>query len=128
MGKTIIISSHILSELQTLCNRCAIIEKGRLIYSGPVQGVRNESQVGRVFRVRVSTDMGRALELLRARTEVIEANEEDGRLRVTVRDDQADAGVVAETLVRGGARLVELREEELGLEEVFLRVTKGETQ
>ena len=40
LGKTIIISSHILSELQTLCNRVAIIEKGNLIYSGPVQGVR----------------------------------------------------------------------------------------
>ena len=128
MGKTIIISSHILSELQTLCNRCAIIEKGRLIYSGPVQGVRADSQAGRVFRVRVSTDMARALELLRARPEIVEAHEEDGRLRVTVREDLADAGVVAETLVRGGARLVELREEELGLEEVFLRVTKGETQ
>jgi len=35
LGKTIIISSHILSELQTLCNRVAIIEKGRLIYAGP---------------------------------------------------------------------------------------------
>lgn len=128
MGKTIIISSHILSELQTLCNRCAIIEKGRLIYSGPVQGVRSESQVGRVLRARVSTDIARALELLRARPEVVEASEEDGRLRVVVREDQADAGVVADALVRGGARLVELREEELGLEEVFLRVTKGETQ
>ena len=41
LGKTIIISSHILSELQSLCNRVAIIEKGRLIYSGPVQGVRD---------------------------------------------------------------------------------------
>ena len=38
LGKTIIISSHILSELQTLCNRVGIIEKGKLIYSGPVQG------------------------------------------------------------------------------------------
>jgi ABC-2 type transport system ATP-binding protein len=47
---------------------------------------------------------------------------------VTVRDDQADGSVVADVLVRGGSRLVELREEELGLEEVFLRVTKGETQ
>src|SRR6187402_1005036 len=41
LGKTIIISSHILSELQTLCNRVAIIEKGKLIYAGPVQGVRD---------------------------------------------------------------------------------------
>src|SRR5213075_243189 len=49
LGKTIIISSHILSELQTLCNRVAIIEKGRLIYSGPVQGVRDQMASGRII-------------------------------------------------------------------------------
>src|SRR5438876_4629873 len=47
MGKTILISSHILSELQTLCNRVAIIEKGKLIYSGPVQGVRDQMSTDR---------------------------------------------------------------------------------
>src|SRR5213075_475914 len=51
MGKTIIISSHILSELETLCNRVAIIEKGKLIYSGPVQGVRDQMATGRIFLV-----------------------------------------------------------------------------
>src|SRR5204863_160024 len=56
MGKTIIISSHILSELQTLCNRVAIIEKGKLIYSGPVQGVRDQMSTGRIVWVKVSTD------------------------------------------------------------------------
>ncbi len=49
LGKTIIISSHILSELQTLCNRVAIIEKGKLIYSGPVQGVRDQMSAGLVL-------------------------------------------------------------------------------
>jgi ABC-2 type transport system ATP-binding protein len=57
MGKTIIISSHILSELQTLCNRVAIIEKGQLIYSGPVQGVREQFSAGKVMWARVSTDV-----------------------------------------------------------------------
>src|SRR5881275_910786 len=73
MGKTIIISSHILNELQTLCNRVAIIERGRLIYSGPVQGVRDQMSQGRVVWVRVSSDSAKALELLRARPEVSEA-------------------------------------------------------
>lgn len=128
MGKTIIISSHILSELQTLCNRCAIIEKGRLIYSGPVQGVRNEAHAGRVFRVRVSADPVRALELLRSRPEVVEAEEAEGRLRVVLQEAAAESGLLADVLVKGGLRVIEVREEELGLEEVFLRVTKGETQ
>src|SRR5687767_7212947 len=70
LGKTIIISSHILSELQTLCNRVAIIEKGKLIYSGPVQGVRDQMSQGRVIWVRVSSDQTQAIELLKARPEV----------------------------------------------------------
>src|SRR5882672_1284523 len=77
MGKTIIISSHILSELQTLCNRVAIIEKGKLIYSGPVQGVRDQMAQGRVVWVRVSSDSNQALALLKARPEVAEATSLD---------------------------------------------------
>src|ERR671934_1550120 len=60
MGKTIIISSHILSELETLCNRVGIIEKGKLIYSGPVQGVRDQMSQGKVLWVRVTTDQTKA--------------------------------------------------------------------
>ena len=128
LGKTIIISSHILSELQTLCNRVAIIEKGRLIYSGPVQGVRDQMAKGRVIWVKVSSDPTQATELLQARPEVAEVAVVDGSLKVTLADHDTDHSLVAEVLVRGGARLVELREDELGLEEVFLRVTRGETQ
>ncbi|MCP5521329.1 MAG: ABC transporter ATP-binding protein [Verrucomicrobiales bacterium] len=128
MGKTIIISSHILSELQNLCNRVAIIEKGKLIYSGPVQGVRDQLATGRVMWVRVSGDPGQAVELLKSRSEVSNVETVDGRIKVTLSDHESDHAVVAETLVKGGARLIELREDELGLEEVFLRVTRGETQ
>src|SRR3982074_3033270 len=70
MGKTIIISSHILSELETLCNRVAIIEKGKLIYTGPAQGVRDQMATGRVFWVKVIGDQDQAIELLNARPEI----------------------------------------------------------
>src|SRR6476620_880072 len=73
LGKTIIISSHILSELQTLCNRVAIIEKGKLIYSGPVGGVRTQVGAGHVYWVRVPEDSARAIELLKSHSEVTEA-------------------------------------------------------
>src|SRR5438128_6342998 len=72
LGKTLIISSHLLSELQTLCNRMAIIERCKVIYSGPVQGVRDQMSQGRVVWVRVSSDQSRAVELLRTRPEVAE--------------------------------------------------------
>lgn len=128
MGKTIIISSHILSELQSLCNRVAIIEKGRLIYSGPVQGLRDQSAQGRVLWVRVTSDPQQAIELLKAQTEVSDASMVDGEIKVSLVTHESDPAIVADVLVRGGARLVELREDEIGLEEVFMHVTRGETQ
>jgi len=128
LGKTIIISSHILSELQTLCNRVAIIEKGKLIYSGPVQGVRDQLSSGKVVWVRVSSDPIQAMELLKSRPEIAEVGMVDGELKVTLVNQDTDHSLIAEVLVRGGARLIELREDEIGLEEVFMRVTRGETQ
>ncbi len=128
MGKTIIISSHILSELETLCNRVAIIEKGKLIYTGPVQGVRDQMSAGRVVWVRLGTDLQKGIELLKTRPEVLEAVIKEEKLRITLNDHNTDHSVVADVLVRGGAKLLELREEEIGLEEVFMRVTRGETQ
>ena len=128
MGKTIIISSHILRELETLCNRVAIIEKGRLIYSGPVQGVRDQMQSGRVIWVTVSSDPAAALALLKARPELATVEPVEGRIKVTLTSLDADHSIIAHTLVNGGAKLIGLQEDELGLEEVFLRVTRGETQ
>ena len=128
LGKTIIISSHILSELETLCNRVAIIEKGKLIYTGPVQGVRDQMATGRIFWVRVLGDEARAAELLKVRSEVSKVEQVEGRLKITLNDHETDPGCIAETLVHGAVKLIGLEEDELGLEEVFLRVTRGETQ
>src|SRR5713101_6505553 len=128
LGKTIIISSHILSELQTLCNQVAIIERGKLIYSGPVQGVRDQMASGQIYWVTVASDAAQALALLKARSEITDASAADGQIKVTLANYETDHSIVADALVRGGAKLIELREDELGLEEVFLRVTRGETQ
>jgi ABC-2 type transport system ATP-binding protein len=128
LGKTIIISSHILSELQTLCNRVAIIEKGKLIYSGPVQGVRDQMAAGLIVWVKVAAETDRAVELLKTRPEVAEVTPVDGRIKVMMVNHDTDHSFVADMLVRSGLRLTALQEDELGLEEVFLRVTRGETQ
>lgn len=128
LGKTIIISSHILSELQTLCNRVAIIEKGKLIYSGPVQGVRDQMASGLVYWVTVSGNSSKAIELLKSRAEVADAIAVDGQVKVTFVNHDIDPGLLPEALVNGGVKFTGLWEDELGLEEVFLRVTRGETQ
>src|SRR5437016_3605721 len=105
MGKTIIISSHILSELQTLCNRVAIIEKGRLIYSGPVQGVRDQMAQGRAIWVRVSSDQEQAVGLLKGREGTTEVTTVDRALKITLANHDIDHSIVADVLVHGGAKL-----------------------
>jgi len=128
LGKTISISSHILSELQSLCNRVGIIEKGRLIYCGPVQGAREQINPARAVWVRVGGDLDQAVALLRARPEFSDVQPLDHAIKVTLAGPDTDPSLIAEVLVQGRVKLVELREAEVGLEEVFLRVTKGETQ
>src|ERR1044071_8751660 len=129
MGKTIIISSHILSELETLCNRVAIIEKGKLIYTGPVQGVTQQLSETRVMWAKVPAEQHpRAIELLKVRSEVRAVEELQERLKVTLQSHDTDPSIISEALVHGGVKLKGLREDEIGLEEVFMRVTKGETQ
>jgi ABC-2 type transport system ATP-binding protein len=128
LGKTIIISSHILSELQSLCNRVAIIEKGKLIYSGPVQGVRDQMSAGLIYWVVVRGDSAAAVEILKGRPEVSQAVAVDGQVKVTLTNPDVDPSFLPEALVRGGVKFSGLWEDELGLEEVFLRVTRGETQ
>jgi ABC-2 type transport system ATP-binding protein len=128
MGKTIIISSHILRELETLCNRVAIIEKGTLIYSGPVQGVRDQMSAGHIIWVRVAGEPASAIELLQARPEIATVESVDHELKVTLASLDGDHSFIADVLVRGSVKLLALREDEIGLEEVFLRVTRGVTQ
>src|SRR5437763_4639085 len=108
LGKTIIISSHILSELQTLCNRVAIIEQGQSIYSGPLQGVRDQMSQGRVIWVRVSSDANQAIELLKARPEITEVVAVDGEIKITLASFEIEHSIVAEILVHGGAKSIEL--------------------
>ncbi|MGE3308479.1 MAG: ATP-binding cassette domain-containing protein [Limisphaerales bacterium] len=129
LGKTIIISSHILSELQTLCNRVAIIEKGKLIYAGPVQGARQQIADTAIFWVRPKPEQQEpALALLRSQPGVVSAETFEDRIKITLASHDTDPTFIPESLVQGGVRLLEFYEDEMGLEKVFLHVTKGETQ
>lgn len=128
LGKTIIISSHILSELQTLCNRVAIIEKGKLIYSGPVQGVRDQMSAGLIYWLTIKGDPAKAISILKTRPEVKETEQVDGQIKITFASHEVDPTFVPELLVQNGVKFNGFWEDEVGLEEVFLRVTRGETQ
>ena len=127
MGKTIMISSHILSELAELCDRFGIIERGRLIFDGTLDEIRRRMGLQNKVRVRVADRPEEAAAVLAALPQVAEARVVQDTVMVTLADGSTDAPV-AETLVRGGFRLLALQPEEVKLDDAFMALTEGKVQ
>jgi ABC-2 type transport system ATP-binding protein len=126
MGKTIVVSSHILAELAELCDSVGIIEKGRLVASGSLAEISRHVRQGRTLRLKVLSDLNEAKVALRNQPGVGEVYEANGFLEVEfLGDDEATALLLA-SLVACGVRVVSFSEVSSDLEEVFLRLTKGE--
>jgi len=128
MGKTILISSHILPELADLCNKIGIIEQGELIYSGPVSDIIRRAKAGTVLQVGVSSGQEQAAALLSQDPNVAEVVANNGYLQVSLKDGVADFSFVPQRLIAAGYRLTLLKEEEVNLETAFMRLTKGMVQ
>ncbi|MFN4260590.1 MAG: ABC transporter ATP-binding protein [Gemmataceae bacterium] len=130
MGKTILVSSHILPELADICNKIGIIERGRLLFDGDVQSAIRQVRQHMVLDVAVTDGQGiMAKELLQGHPDVqsVEHHLDDDTLTVTLNDGLHDGSFIADVLVKNGFKLKMLKEEEINLEDVFMGITKGIT-
>jgi ABC-2 type transport system ATP-binding protein len=130
MGKTIMLSSHILPELADICNKIGIIERGKLLFDGDVQSAIQK--VRQRTRIDVMVGDGRNAEAKtilekEASVDEIEYKTQDDYLLVTLREGIQDGSFIAETLIKSGFRLKMLKEEAVNLEDVFMGITKGIT-
>jgi ABC-2 type transport system ATP-binding protein len=128
LGKTILISSHILPELADLCNTVGIIEQGELLYSGPVADIVRRARVGMVIHVGVVDNQAGAGALLAQDPSVESVAANNGYLEVALKTGINDYSFVPQKLVQNGFRLTLLKEEEVNLETAFMRLTKGMVQ
>src|SRR3954454_23490237 len=113
MGKTIIISSHILPELQDLCNTVGIIERGELIYAGPWTDIVKRARTGTILHVSVMENQAQAGALLAQDENVEQVQPNNGYLEVSIKSGVEDYSFVPQRLIQGGFRLTMLREEEV---------------
>ena len=107
MGKTVVISSHILSEMEEMCSHVAILEAGRLLASGSPRDIGGRLAGGRRLVVRLAGG---------------------GEQRFTVADETEQEALLRQLVVEEGLAVVEFREEGNGLEDLFLQVTEGTVQ
>ena len=130
MGKTIMISSHILHELSELCDTVGIIEQGVLIFSGPVSEVMARASVGRTVQIVVEERAEEAAKLLEEVNGImtVEIIQDDGTARIDLTIDPNSGLPIAELpnrLIAQGFRLSSMHQEKINLETAFMRLTKG---
>jgi ABC-2 type transport system ATP-binding protein len=132
MGKTILISSHILPELEELCTSVAIIDRGQVLAQGRVAEIEKRLRFGAVLRVKMLLE-GEALEAARERlaadADVASAVLlEDGTIELGFRgDDEATARLLASS-VASGMPVVSFSRAASDLEELFLQVTSPDQE
>jgi len=125
LGKTILVSSHILPELADICNRVGIIEYGRLLACGNVQDLLAQVRGRPVIRFQLAESPEKGARLLETSPEAAEVAVRDGEIFVTLADGVEDPSPLAAKLIADGHRLVSMREQEVNLETAFLELTKG---
>jgi len=125
MGKTIMISSHILSELEEMCDNVGIIESGKLVFSGTMSDIATQMGLSLKFQVCVVGDPESAADILRAVPEVSDVHVNGDGLDVTLVEGIPGDGVIARTLVRAGVDVVSLVPKQFKLDDAFLHLTQG---
>ncbi|GAB4107951.1 MAG: ABC transporter ATP-binding protein [Phycisphaeraceae bacterium] len=131
MGKTILISSHILLELADLCNRVGIIEQGELKFNGTMQEILDRARTGAVLHVSVLQQAEQAAQMLRQLEGVSEAMVTNSHIRIALDREHSGPDFIAhisQKLITEGYGLTRLEEEKVNLETAFMRLTRGLVQ
>jgi ABC-2 type transport system ATP-binding protein len=127
MGKTILVSSHILPELADICNKIGIIEQGVLLVNGAVTDVMKQVRTDIVLNISVGDRLSEAADLLQSQPEVESIEEKNEVLIVKLRPGVVRYGFLAERLIGQGFELTLFKEDEINLETAFMHLTKGIT-
>jgi len=126
MGKTILISSHILSELADFCNKIGIIERGKLLAAGDIEEIRLSIKQHRILEIVTMNGTEAAAQFLERQAGVLKIEPDGNELRVEYAGNLEDVVALHRGLIQQGIELVWFREHETDLEEVFMKVTKGD--
>jgi ABC-2 type transport system ATP-binding protein len=122
-GITVLLSSHLLYEVEELCNRVAIIRSGRIVHEGEIAALKRSA--GTVYRLRTSDDV-LARSVCEARPGIETVRAVGGHLEFAA--EEAAVGPLSEALVQAGALIFELTPQTATLEDLFFSLTEPEPE
>ncbi len=120
-GMTIVLSSHLLAEVEELCNRVAIVQTGRMVYEGEIAALKRSAGASYALS---STDDARALGVCRAQRGIDDVRIQHGGVWFTADNDQAVAAL-SRALVESGALIRSLTPQTATLEQLFFSLTEA---
>jgi ABC-2 type transport system ATP-binding protein len=124
-GKTILISSHILSELADCCTSVGIIERGKLLMHGPIDEVYRKIRHNRIVEIKFLENKEAGLSILRGLPETRKIHADDRCVTVELSADDRQLAELMEQLLAAGSRMSSFAEQDPTLEDVFMAVTQG---
>ncbi|GAC1347053.1 MAG: ABC transporter ATP-binding protein [Isosphaeraceae bacterium] len=127
MGKTILVSSHILPELADICNKIGIIEQGKLHVNGSVVEVMRQVRADIVLNIKVSARQTEAADFLERQPEVETVEDKNNVLIVKLNEGVLEYSPLARRLLENDYELTMFKEDEINLETAFMHLTKGIT-
>lgn len=123
--RTVMLSTHILSEAQQICDRVIIINKGRIVAEDAPENLQNRLSSMRTVYLKVQENTDKAASLIREVPGVLDVKiNENGRIQFENVRDQDARPQIAKKLVDGGFDLLELTPESVNLEDIFLKLTR----
>ncbi len=130
MGKTIIISSHILSELSEMCSSIGIMDRGKLITSGSIDtimnGIMSDVNGGKRIRIRISAGMEMAVRMMKEYPHVVVESVRENELIIGYQATDEEISALIGRLIQSQVVLTGFYQEEGNLESLFMQLTGGE--
>lgn len=127
MGKTILISSHILHELSQLCTRIGIIEQGQLIAEGSLDDIYSQLALKRVIHVQLADQSDSLLHQIRQFDGVADLVAEPDRIAIQLDEQTLPIDGLVEKMVAVGAKIRMFQPEVMDMETAFMKLTQGKT-
>lgn len=128
MGKTIVISSHILHELAQLCTRIGIIEAGRMVAQGSVAEIYNHLGILKIVHVQVAQQTPELVERLKELPGVTNVDAQADRLSIRIDESRIEVEDLHDFIHGQGARIRMFQPEVMDMETAFMKLTEGQTQ
>ena len=124
LGKTVLISSHILPELAEMCDQVGIMENGQLVASGSVAEINAGSSGKKVINIETSGLLTELITYLTEYSGVSQVHQVDGRIRLMFSGDSQAQRSLLKALIQQDYPVLQFVEQQGNLEDAFMAVTK----